>query len=290
VAQVIPSAQRLAGTREAVGIGLGLLGTFIGAMFFAYLMPRLAFYVTFLMPVLVGFLLSALGAIGPRRFGFGNAKALVGLMIAGSVICWIGHHVFAYLRLIDHLALQWAAAATNVGDPVMAAVAALEEQTGESGFWAYLTFVSQGGGAQISPIGILGKMELGAPGTVIVAVVELVLMTTVASWSIVFRTRHLRGDGGEPMPLGLVDQQSLADVIRLVEDKRFEEAGHALASPTSRPTHVIMLRDGEVTTEAQVYTLDADGRPDEKVATKLLPKEGGQRLRHGFGAAMRGKG
>jgi len=289
VAQVIPSAQRLASTREALGIGLGLLGTFIAAMFFAYLLPRLAFYVTFLMPVLVGFLLSAIGAIGPRRFGFGNAKALVGLMIAGSLVCWIGHHMFAYLRLVDHLALQWAAAGTGAGDPVVAAIAGLEEQTGESGFWAYLTFVSQAGGAQISPIGLLGKVELGAMGTVFVAVVELALMTAVASWSIVFRTRHLRGDGGEPMPLGLVDQAGLADVIRLVDDRRFEEAGKVLASPVGKPTHVIMLRDGEVTTEAQVYTLDADGRPDEKVATKLLSKEGGQLLRQGFGAAMRGK-
>jgi hypothetical protein len=289
VAQVIPSAQSAHSTREALGAGLGLLGTFIAAMFFAFLLPRLAVYVTFLMPVLVGFLLSALGAIGPRRFGYGNAKALIGMMVAGTVILWIGHHIFAYLRLVDYLALQHAAAGVAGTDPVAAAMSALEEQTGESGFWAYLTFVSRGVGAQISPIGVLGKLEIGAWGTVMVAVVELGLMASVACWSILFRTRHLRSDGGEPVPLGLVDEAALADIIRLVEARRFEEAGAVIASPFDKPTHVVMLRDGGVTTEAQMYTLDADGRPDEKIATKLLPIEGGQRLREGFGASLRGK-
>ena len=63
MAQVTPGSSSTQ-TREMIGAALGMLATFTAAMFFAFFLPRLAFYVTFLMPVLVGFLLSAVGAIG----------------------------------------------------------------------------------------------------------------------------------------------------------------------------------------------------------------------------------
>lgn len=288
MAQVMTNRAHAMGTREAMGAGLGLLGTFVAAMAFAYLLPRLAFYVTFLMPVLVGFLLSALGAIGPRRFGFGHARALVGIMVAGSLVCWVGHHAFAYLRIVDFFASQPSVVEMNPADPVAAALAWMNEVTGETGFWAYLTFVSEGRAAQFSPIGVLGRSEIGPMATVIVAAVELALMAGVAGWTVLFRTRHLR-ESSELATLGVVDQATLASFVSLVEARRFEEAGEALAAPVASPTHVVMARDGAVTTEVRVYSLAGDGSPGEKVASKLLPREGGDAMRKGFHAALGGK-
>lgn len=286
MAQVVPSFERAERTREMVGGALGLLGSFIAAMAFAFLMPRLAFYVTFLMPVLVGFLLSALGSIGPRRFGFGDARALVGMMVLASVVAWAGHHLFAYLRMVDFLAAQTNIGGVSPADPTAAALAWIEESTGASGYWGYLAFVSTGPAAAYSPIGLLGKSEIGATGTAIVAVVELLLMIGTASWSILFRTRSLRSND-EAKALGRVDREGLAQVMALVEAKRFEDAGAACARGAAEATHEIVLRDGEVTTEIMVFTLDADGRADERVAMKLVPREAGKAMRRAFAAARR---
>lgn len=284
MAQVTPTASS-AHTREMIGAALGMLATFTAAMFFAFFLPRLAFYVTFLMPVLVGFLLSAVGAIGPRRFGFGNAKVLVLFMVGGSLVAWAGHHVFAYLRMIDFLASQ-ADVAGSAADPSAAALAWIAESTGESGFWGYLSFVSTGPAAAYSPVGLLGKMELGAWGTAIVAIVELVLMAGSASWTILFRTRALREEL-EARPLAFIDGGTLAAAMKLVDERRFEAAGAALAGGDGEPSHVFMLRDGDVTTEISVYGLDASGRPGARVAVKLISREAGTELRRGFAAGGR---
>jgi hypothetical protein len=268
-----------------IGAGLGMLATFTAAMFFAFFLPRLAFYVTFLMPVLAGFLLSAVGAIGPRRFGFSNPRALVMFMVVGSLIAWAGHHVFAYLRMVDFLASQ-ADVGANAADPTAAALAWIAESTGETGFWGYLSFVSTGPAAAYSPVGLLGKSELGAWGTAIVAIVELVLMAGTASWTILFRTRGMR-DELEARPLAYVDSGALAAAMKLVDERRFEAAGTALAAIDGEPSHVLMLRDGEVTTEISVHALDASGRPGARAAMKLVSREAGAELRRGFAAAGR---
>lgn len=279
MAQVNPMTDRTPHTREMVGAALGLLGTFVAAMFFAFFLPRLAIYVTFLMPVLVGFLLSAVGSIGPRRFGFGNPRALILMMVLGSVVAWAGHHVFAYLRMVDFLASQTDVSGT-AADPTAAALAWIAESTGESGFWGYFAFVSNGPAATYSPVGLLGKTGLGASGTAIVAVVELALMAITASWTILFRTRGLR-ENLEAQPLALVDKETLAAMMKLVEERRFEEAGAALVA-VGEPSHVVLLKDGDVTTEVSVYTLDAGGRPAERVASKLISREGGGQLRRAY--------
>lgn len=286
MAQVTPGSSSTQ-TREMIGAALGMLATFTAAMFFAFFLPRLAFYVTFLMPVLVGFLLSAVGAIGPRRFGFGNPKALVLFMVGGSLVAWAGHHVFAYLRMVDFLASQ-ADVAGSAADPTAAALAWIAESTGESGFWGYLSFVSKGPAAAYSPVGLLGKTELGAWGTAIVAIVELVLMAGTASWTILFRTRALREEL-EARPLAYVEGDALAAAMRLVEERRFEAAGAALAGAEGEPSHVLMLRDGDVTTELSVFALDASGRPGARVAVKLVSREAGAELRRGFSAGGRAR-
>lgn len=287
MAQVTPGSSSTQ-TREMIGAALGMLATFTAAMFFAFFLPRLAFYVTFLMPVLVGFLLSAVGAIGPRRFGFGNPKALVLFMVGGSLVAWAGHHVFAYLRVVDGLNAQLALALSRPDDG-FAELEQLVRTINEGGFGAYLEFVSSGpAGETYSPVGLLGKAELGAWGTAIVAIVELVLMAGTASWTILFRTRALREEL-EARPLAYVEGDALAAAMRLVEERRFEAAGAALAGAEGEPSHVLMLRDGDVTTELSVFALDASGRPGARVAVKLVSREAGAELRRGFSAGGRAR-
>ncbi len=275
-------------TGEALGAGLGMFGTFIAAMAFAVALPRLQVYVTFLMPALVGLILAAAGAIGPRRFGFSNKRALVATMIGGALIAWIGQHAFAYMQVIDGLSRLGPGVAVVPGEAGSIGMQRLFELTGDSGFSGYLTYISTELGAEHSPLGILGKRSPGELGFVLMAVLELFILAGVASWSVLFRTRHLRADE-KNQPLGSVDAKVLGEVLSLLDARRWEEAGVAIASPVSRPTHAFILVDGEVTTEVRVHTCDDLGQLEEVVDRRLVPVEAGRSIRAAFHKTLREK-
>jgi hypothetical protein len=275
-------------TGEALGAGLGMFGTFIAAMAFAIALPRLQVYVTFLMPALVGLILAAAGAIGPRRFGFSHKRALVGMMIAGAVIAWVGQHMFAYMQVVDALSRLGPGVAVVPGEAGSIGMQRLFELTGDTGFSGYLTYISTEIGAEHSPLGLLGKRSPGELGFVLMAVFELLVLVGVASWSILFRTRHLRTEALS-QPLGSVDANVLGEVLRHLDGRRWEDAGRAIANPASRPTHTVLLVDGEITTEVRVHACDDHGQLGEIVDRRLIPVEGGRTIRRSFHETLRGK-
>jgi hypothetical protein len=275
-------------TAEALGGGLGMLATFITAMAFAFALPRLAVYVTFLMPVLVGLILAAAGAIGPRRFGFWNRRALVAMMIIGALVAWTGQHLLAYIQTVDGLSRLGPGVAAMPGASGSVGMQRLFELTGETGFPGYLSYIATELGAEHSPLGLLGKRSPGVPAFIGMALLELVLMAATASWSVLFRTRHLRASQSA-QPLAAIDEALLSRLDADLDARRWAEAGRTLAEPVQRPTRVVVLHDGDATTDVQIYGCDDLGQMEAQLGRRLVPIEGGRMIRAAFAEAMRGK-
>ncbi len=243
-----PDRPRESATTRALGAGTGLLATFIAAIAFAFVLSRLVggTYVTFAMPIFAGTLIAALASIGPKRFGFGDRQTLVMMMVGGALVCWLGQHMLAYLRVIDIVAAQpflLPSGATQVtlagGDPAEIALQSLERATGEAGFFAYLSFVSHSDGALLSPIGFLGRTEPGTVGTVLIALGELGLMALSAGWSILYRTRHIRRAAAGP--IAYFDAASASAASAALHARRFDELAAIIVESGGGETHALVI-------------------------------------------------
>ncbi len=277
-----PPSERDATTR-ALGAGLGLLGTFVGAIAFAFVMSRLVggMYVTFVMPLFVGMLLAAFAAMGPKRFRFGDRKALIAMMIAGALVCWIGHHLLAYLRVIDITA---GAVGAATAEEAAAALRTIENHTRQEGVLAYLSYVSSGPGAVYSPIGMAGRLEPGVVGTLLIMVTELALMAGTASWSLLYRTRHLRREA--PGPIAWFDAQAAVAAGEKLLERRFDELATIVASSPGT-SHVLIIELGESAAEVAIFECDAAGQPTTRKTTRLLPFGAAEYLRNAVARAAR---
>lgn len=269
-------------TGRAVGAALGLLGTFIGALAFAFVLSRLVggTYVTFAMPVFVGTLMAALASYGPRRFGFGARRPLVLMMVGGSLICWLGQHLLAYLRVLDLVAAQQGLSGANATE---AALSLLEGLTDQTGFLAYLTFVSSGVGVALSPLGMIARTEPGVVGTILLALVELGLMGLAASWSILYRTRAARRPPAGP--LATIAGAVVGEVIAAMQARRFDELPAIVVRSRGFPTHALLLEEGDATAELTLTELDALGRPSTRTSSRLMSIEAAGALRSALAAA-----
>lgn len=290
-----PDRPRESSTTRALGAGTGLLATFVAAIAFAFVLSRLVggTYVTFAMPIFAGTLIAALASIGPKRFGFGDRRTLVMMMVGGALVCWLGQHMLAYLRVIDIVAAQpflIPSGATQVAltgvDPAEIALRSLERATGESGFFAYLSFVSHSDGALLSPIGFLGRTEPGTVGTILIAIGELGLMALSASWSILYRTRHIRRAAAGP--IAFFDEATASAVSVALQARRFDELAAIIAASRDSETHALAIEEGEVTAEAVILERDASGQLSIRASSRLMPIEAAGRLRRAVTTALAG--
>jgi len=283
-----PEAPRESSTTRALGAATGLLATFIAAIAFAFVTSRLigGTYITFAMPIFVGTLIAALASIGPKRFRFGDRKTLVMMMIGGAVVCWLGQHMLAFLRVIDIVAAQpgLVPTASGAGDAGELALRALENATGESGFAAYLSFVSQGPGAHLSPIGLLGRSEPGVFGTIAIAIGELGLIATAASWSILYRTRQLRR--APAGPLAFFDATTATAASIPLAARKFDELAAIVASAPAGDTHALAIEEGETTAEAVILERDGNGEFTIRKSSRLMPIEAAAGLRRAVAIAI----
>jgi hypothetical protein len=268
-----PRADRRTTTR-AVGAAMALMATMFAAIAFAWVLSRMVggVYITFLTPMVAGMLIAALASIGPRRFGFGDRRALTFMMIGGATVAWVGQHLLAYLRVVDLVA------ARGSGGGAEAGLALIEHATGGTGFMAYLDYVS-GLGAELSPVGYLGRLigswGLGTAGTIGVAVVELGLMIMTARWSMLYRTRGVRVEA--PGPLGWLAPGGLDAFRKALAERRWSDAAGLLWGQYEhagvRASHVVEVREGEVTAHVEVFETDPFGGAAAQVAGQLLPIE-----------------
>jgi hypothetical protein len=196
------------------------------------------------------------------------------MMLLGALVCWGGQHLLAFLRVVDVVAAE----AGFVGaDAAERALASIERVTSESGVWAYLTFVSSGSTAALSPIGLLGRLELGALGTILVAVGELGLLGVSAAYSLLYRTRAIRQppDG----PVAWFDEPSSDDAITALQTRRFDELGEIALRSRGRPVHTLVIEEGAVTAELTLCAVDAFTRPTDRILTKSMPLADARALR-----------
>lgn len=270
-------------TTRALGAAFGLLGAFLAAMAFAFVLSRLVggIYITFALPIFVGVLIASLASYGPKRFGFGDKRPLVWIMVLATLTCWLGQHLLAYLRVIDIVAAE-----SGLSGPLAAesALGIIEDATSEQGFWAYLSYVSAEPTSLLSPVGYLGRLGLGAVGTILVGVGELALMTTAGALSILYRTRALRRppDG----PVAWFDADTSAPAVAALESRRFRELPELAARSRRRPVHTLVLEEGAVTAEIALFTVDPMGRPADRMLTKTMPIEASRVLRAELAAVL----
>jgi len=180
-------------TRVALGAGFVLLCSVFGGMALAYALSLTigGIYVPVLMPIVVGLLLGTIGSFVARRFKLLERRPVVLAAILGATIAYVGYHLLAYLRVLTLLAVQWAPE-LGLGpgaDPPAAALAAIEHATGESGWIAYLTFVSHGSGVVYSPLGLFGRTSPGLGTSIVVMALELGLAIATAVYAMIWRTR-----------------------------------------------------------------------------------------------------
>jgi hypothetical protein len=264
-------------TRWALGASLALLAATLVGLLLGWLAGTRSvggLYITFVMPLLLGSLIGGAAAFPARRVGFGEARPLIAAAILGALVAFVGQHVFAFLNFMELLASQ----NTNdvlvnaVADPIAAGLMHLERATGESGYFAYLAFTAKMPMAHASPIGMLGRLELGVGGTIAVAAVELVLLAGTAAFSVMWRTRSLRPQRSKG-PVGLAfagcDEETLLTVGKALDAANPVAAAAALrAYQPVRPRFGLHWRsagDG-----IDIYELGPDGRRGALRAQRVL--------------------
>lgn len=238
--------------RYALGGGLMLLAGVFAAMAMAFVMSRTVggMYVTFLMPALVGWVIG--GAMGwvAKRFGVHDRLPIVMTAVLAGLIAYGGYHALAYTQALDFIAQNSLSMVERAAaDPQAQVLAQLEQITHEQGIVAYLAFVSTPGGAQLSPIGLLGRSGLGLGATFALMLLETALIIGATLLS------TLRRVGRPPAAaapaarrhalLARLDDEGVVALMARIEERDFEGAAAVLAAPASTPpTHAVLLEHG----------------------------------------------
>lgn len=256
--------------RYALGGGLMLLGAVFTAMAMAFVMSRTVggMYVTFLMPALVGWIIG--GAMGwiAHRFGVRDRVPIVMTAVLAGLLAYFGYHALAYVQALDFLAENMLTMVERAAaDPQAQVLAYLERMTGEQGIVAYLSFVSNAHGAQLSPLGLLGRSGLGVGATFALMLLEAALVVGAALFS------ALRRIGPAPAVtpaaprrhalLARLDDAGVVALMERIEERDFDGAAEVLAAPPGETaTHAVLLEHG------------TDDATPWKVAIRAIEAEG----------------
>jgi hypothetical protein len=271
---------------EGIGAALmlltcGLVGALLAVLFRGFHMV----WVPVLMPIAIGWSVgSSLGMV-QRKF---NVRAQLPPLITaviGACIAYFGYHVLVYDRILDfisgNLPSVMEAALT---DPRLLVEAWLEERTGQSGILAYLTFVSEGAGAGVSPLGILGRSEPGLALTCFIMAIDAV----IAVISSLFFVR-LRGLAPAPAAgpakttreeIARTDATNLSKVMRSIDRGDVDSAARILAEPVDEPDYAVAVvydPDSQLDWELQILSLTSD-RPEFVRTSRRLDSWHGQSL------------
>lgn len=280
-----PSAPDDPTTRMALGNGLVLMASVFGGFALAYALSFTlgGIYVPFAMPVVVGFLLGAIGGVVGRRFDGLDRRAMILAGVLGAAIAYVGYHALAYLRVIDVCAAQWAAHLPPGVPAADATLALIEESTGREGFAAYLAFVSEGSGAALSPLGMLGRSEPGLGVTIAAAIGELLLAMVSAAYAMVWRTR-----AAAPASFTVaIDDRALSSLRDALVRLDWAAAGRALAMPGDEPRHVVTLTESGGVARLEVRARGLDGRGKELEDQRTIGETQAHVLQLAYGQARR---
>lgn len=272
-------------TRAALGAGFVLLCSVFGGFALAYALSLTigGIYVPVLMPIVVGLLLGTIGSFVARRFRLLERRPVVLSAILGATIAYVGYQALAYLRVLQLLAVQWAPHLSlgPESDPPALALALIEQATGESGWLAYLTFVSDGSGVVYSPLGLFGRTAPGVVTSIVVMVLELGLAAATAVVAMIWRTRATTRQA----VLARIDDAALAAFRDALARADWEGAGRALARSSEDARHAVSIESAGGAQRLVVSAIDALGKTRELEEQRILGEVQARMVGEAYGRA-----
>lgn len=255
-----------------------LLVSVLGSFVLAYALSLTigGIYVPFVMPLVVGFLLGAIGGFIARRFELIPRRPVILAALLGAAIAYLGYHMLAYLRTMDVLAAQWGLGAAD------AALAAIESEGFGSGFFGYLSFVSVGTATHYHPLGLLGRGEPSLTANVIVMVVELGLTMVSATFALLWRTRA----AAAPKFYVPIDDAAFQTFRTALQRLDWAGAGAALATSRGEPRHAVTLEEASGATRIEAFALDVHGVMREREEQRMVGEAQAKLLSDGYLAAL----
>ena len=271
---------------EGVGAALMLLTCgVVGAGLAVLLRGFHMVWVPVLMPVAIGWCVGSSLAMVQRRFNVRAQLPPIITAILGAVIAYFGYHVLVYDRILDFIAGNLPSVMeAALTDPRLLVEDWLEERTGRTGLLAYLTFVSDGAGAGVSPLGVLGRSEPGLALTCISIAIDG--LAAVASALFFVRIRGLA-----PQPaarktetvhkeIARTSASNLSTVMRSIDKGDVDAAARILAKPVELADYAVAVvydPHSQADWELQILALQSD-KPDVVRTSRRLDSWHGQSL------------
>ena len=242
-------------------------------------------WVPLLMPVVIGWCVgSALGMVQRRFLVRAPLTPLITAML-GATIAYFGYHLLVYDRILEFIAGNLPTGMeAALADPRILVQDWLEDRTGRQGLLAYLTFVSDGAGAGISPLGVLGRTEPGLALTCVTLVLDGLL--SVGSALVFVRIRGLapepamRRSATRREEIARTSATNLSRVMRSIDQGDVDGAARLLATDVERPDYsvaVVYDPNSQADWELQILAIQT-GKPDVVRTSRRLDSWHGQSL------------
>ncbi len=260
-----------------------LLGALMGLAF-----TRLqAIYVPLVTPFVIGF---AVGLpIAGVRMHFDVRPRLPAICAAafGGLLAFGMYQLLVYVQITGFLADNLPGLLERaVARPDRELQAFLEGQTGHQGLLAYFAFVSEGMGAELSPLGFVGRQEPGLGVTLALLAVDAVAAAGATVFFTLLRSRPLDLPP-EPPParpgrqvrevIARTDTDTLLAALQSMERGDFEAAGRVLRNPSAEDRHALAIihdPDTDADWTLEVIDFEADGSPRVRSRRQLSSWDG----------------
>jgi len=233
---------------------MGLLLAFVARGFHGFL------YIPLVTPCALGWALGLVLARVCVRYRVTEAVPAVAAAVFGGVIAYGAYHVLVYDRIVDFMVTQLASFADAAAStPTGEVQRFLEEETGHSGFFAYLAFVSQGEHRAVHPLGMLGALRPGLTGTLVAMAIEAGALVVTAAWVTRWRGRIVTaGRPGEQRVREVIahtDAATLRAAMEAMDRGDFEAAGRVLRRPDVDETFAVAIVHSPYTTDSYVVEI-----------------------------------
>jgi hypothetical protein len=282
--------------RETVGAAMMLLGAGLVGVALALLLREFHMvWVPLLSPLIIGWAVGSSVAFIQRRFQVRAALPAMVTAVLGATIAYGGYHVLVYDRILSFIAENLPSVLeAAIADPRMQVDAWLEERTGHTGVLAYLSFVSDGTGAGVSPLGLLGRAEPGMAVTTLALAFDG--LVAVGSALLFVRMRGLSAvapasaDRRIREVIAHTDATVLSGVMRSIDGGDVDGAARCLSQPVDEPDYAVALvydPFAESDWELQILTLGPHG-PEDVRTSRRLDSWHGQSLRDELELARQG--
>jgi hypothetical protein len=281
---------------EGIGAAMMLLGAGIVGVALALLLREFHMvWMPLISPLIIGWAIGSSLAFIQRKFQVRAALPAMVTAALGAAIAYGGYHVLVYDRILGFIAENLPSAMeAALADPRMQVAAWLEERTGQTGVLAYLSFVSEGTGSGISPLGLLGRAEPGLALTCLALAVDG--LVAVGSALLFVRLRGLspvapaRPDRRVREVIAHTDATVLSGVMRSIDRGDMDAAARSLGQAVDEPDYAVALvydPFAQADWELQILTLGPDG-PEDLRTSRRLDSWHGQSLRDELELARQG--